>query len=144
MLSLRGFLLALLATVLVVGPIASAQAECSENRVMRLTRNGNSLRKIATTCKMEMEEIKEIIAEAGDQEAAAAEVEVKKDAPPPEDPPVAKGLPDGEQLGPCGCWGPESFEKRPFGKCVSGYAQARICGPVCPQGGFAWYGVCTQ
>ncbi len=142
MFSLRGFVMALLATVLVVGPIATAQAECSENRVMRLTRNGNSVRKIATVCKMEVEEIKDIIAEGGEQDAAVAEIDLKKDAPPAEEPQVAK-LPDDEQLGPCGCWGPESFEKRPFGKCVSGYAQARICGPVCPQGGFAWYGVCT-
>lgn len=143
MFSLRDFLLPLLATALVLGPIAGARAECSDNRVMRLTRNGNSPGKIALTCKMEVEEIKEIIEDGANKEAAA-DVESKKNSETVEAPPAAKGLPENEQLGPCGCWGPDGFQKRPFSKCASGYAQARICGPICPQGGFAWYGECTQ
>lgn len=124
-------LLLLCAVALSLPMMHSARAECSDERVGRLVKRGDTPKKIAETCKMDLDEIKEIIAANADREPEVTDTS-------------SRGKPDNTPLGPCACWGMEVPGKRPNSNCASGYAEPRICGPACAQGGYAWQGVCTR
>ena len=109
----------------------AAHADCSEDRVKSMAKSGTTPRKIAATCRMALDDVKEIL-EAGEE-------------PEPDKDPVPRdGLPPGTPLGQCGCWGATGGGREPDTRCASGYHTVQSCGVVCPLGGSAWRGVCSR
>ena len=108
-------------------------AECSDRRVKRLLRQGNTVASIAHTCEMSKEEVQYFLDEEEeyDQPQNGDEYDDRV------------RLPSGTPVGQCGCWGYVSPDMRqPHPRCRSGYAKPSICGGQCPTGGYAWVGVC--
>ena len=107
-----------------------AAADCTNAKVRRLARQGNTITSIAGTCNMDMEEVEEII----DAES------VSGPSPDGKNQKFAPGTP----VGQCGCWGyvQPSF-LQPHNQCQSGYARPSACNSFCPTGGYMWQGVCT-
>ena len=106
----------------------SAQAACSDKKVKRLSADGNTVAEIAKACKMDEDDVQDVLG----------------DEPDPEPKPDAKkGLPSGAPVGQCGCWGPaDPSYRQPANQCRSGYAHPQACNAVCPAGGLMWQGVC--
>jgi hypothetical protein len=126
----RPLLLTIL-TVALSSISASANAECSDSKVKRLSRQGKTVSSIARTCDMDVADVRAILEEDN-----------TVDDPPP--PPPQSGLPSGAALAPCGCWGPISPGYREANpRCRSGYSAPRMCPQMCPGGGYAWQGACT-
>jgi hypothetical protein len=107
-----------------------ASAACSDSKVKRLSRQGKTVAKIAQTCDMDADEVRDILGEDDDD-------------PPQPEPPPGRGLSPGTPLAACGCWGPVAPDHRePNQACRSGYAVPRMCSQMCAAGGYAWQGVC--
>ena len=110
-----------------------SSAECSDRRVKRLLRQGNTVASIARACEMSKEEVQYFLDEE-DEYNQPQNVDNYDDR---------AGLPSGTPVGQCGCWGyvsPDMLQPHPL--CRSGYAKPSICGWQCPTGGYAWVGVC--
>lgn len=108
---------------------SDAAAECSDLRVQRLARQGETIGAISRICDISRKEVQFILAE-DESEDETGEAEV--------------GLIRGTPVGQCGCWGyvAPGFQQ-PHPGCRSGYAIATRCGGFCPGGGYAWQGVCS-
>lgn len=124
-----------IAVTLAYLPIA-ASAECSDNKVKRLSRQGKTITAIASTCDMDADDVSDILKEDSDEETKSRPVGGLAPA-------QGGGLGPGSPLAPCGCWGPVNPQHRePNQACRSGYAMPRMCPQLCPSGGYAWQGVC--
>jgi hypothetical protein len=114
---------------------ALAAPACSDVKVKRLAREGKTIASIARSCKMDRDEVRDILEAENDSEDGQAE------EPPPAD--SAPKLRRGTPLAPCGCWGfVPAGHRQPAPSCSSGFAVPRMCPQVCPAGGYAWQGVC--
>jgi hypothetical protein len=105
----------------------SADAECSEKKVKRMSKEGNTIASIARTCNISKEDVQSILNDDDNEKEGTS------------------GLPPGTPLAQCGCWGfvdPRSRQPQP--ECQSGYARPSPCSALCPGGGYAWRGVCTK
>lgn len=103
-------------------------ADCSDQKVMRLAQNGETVNAIAQKCDMTRSKVRDIIESIDDE--------------PDQKPDL--GLPVGSPVGQCGCWGfADPNGQVPHPRCKSGYAHPEMCQTMCPMGGFAWRGVCS-
>lgn len=110
-----------------------AFAECSDRRVKRLAKDGQTVASIAKTCDMSRREVTDILNESDDA-GETRDSGNRQTASP--------GLPSGREITGCGCWG--YTDGRPFQdqRCQSGMAMPSMCPIGCPMGGFAWRGIC--
>lgn len=107
----------------------SSSAACSNERIKKMNRDGRTVAAIARVCKMDREEVQEVLSE--DEEDEGGDTSDAK-------------LPSGASVGQCGCWGPVSPGfRQPHPRCRSGSARPAMCSAMCPAGGMMWRGVCT-
>ena len=100
-----------------------ANADCSDSKIKSLSNDGKTVAQIATRCNMGKSDVKAALDADNDD--------------------TNKGLPSGSKVGQCGCWGPANPNHRQrHPACSSGYAKPEMCGGMCPNGGYAWVGVC--
>lgn len=128
-----------LAIAMVALPGVAAES-CSDRKVKRLSRQGNTVASIARTCEMDADDVRDIL----EEDESDTEPDTSSQAPArPPIPQESRRFPPGTPLAPCGCWGPASpSDRQPNNTCSSGYAMPRMCPQMCPAGGFAWQGVC--
>ena len=118
-----------------------ASAACADSKVKRLSRQGKTVSAISRTCDMDVDEVRDILAEVDDE----AEPAPGSRRPPGQstEPRHGSGLAPGTPLAPCNCWGAVApGYRQPNQECRSGYAMASTCPQMCPAGGYAWQGVC--
>jgi len=130
------WLVLLVPMVMLVRAGVADAADCTEAKVKRLARAGNTVAAIATQCDMSRSDVRDII--EGDESDG--------DSSPAPNPGSRRssGYPQGTPVGQCGCWGPANPGARvPQQQCQSGYARPQMCPAVCPMGGYMWQGVCT-
>lgn len=107
-----------------------AQAQCSEEKVRRLKLKGHAVAAIAKQCDMTGEAVRDALRGNRDDEEDVDE----------EDP---DGIPSGKTVVSCGCWGYAAQNQTfPEPRCASQLARARMCGNLCPLGGYQWRAVC--
>ncbi len=109
-------------------PIEAAAA-CSDSKVKRLSRQGKTVTAIATTCDMDVDDVRDVLEE---------------DEAPQPGPFKSRGFASGTPLGPCGCWGPVAPTYRQANSHENGYAIS-----MCPQEsarrwGYAWQAFATE
>lgn len=110
-----------------------ALADCSEAKIKRLHRSGETVNSIARSCKMDKDDVREVLGDADEQE----------DPDPVTTPRERPGLPAGAQLSGCGCWGFADTGGISDQRCRSGMARPVMCNAMCPLGGYAWRGICS-
>ena len=97
-----------------------ASAECSDAKIKRLAREGNTVASIARTCNTGKQDVQSILADDGDDGGGDK----------------SEGFPPGTPVGQCGCWGyTDPRVRQPMPQCQSGYASPRMCNAMCPAGG---------
>jgi hypothetical protein len=113
---------------------SAAQAQCSEQQVLKLSAEGETVADIAEECEMSKREVRKILTRKIDTSGTSGGGGTDG----------RSGLPPGTPLAPCGCWGPaDPNTRQPAPGCASGYAQPRACNMMCQMGGVAWQGVCS-
>jgi hypothetical protein len=123
------------AIFLAVSAGAFAAPACSDTKVKRLAREGKTITSIARSCKMDRDEVRDIL-EAENEDGGD-----KAEEPTPTE--SSSKLRRGTPLAPCGCWGfVPAGHRQPAPACSSGFAVPRMCPQVCSAGGYAWQGVC--
>lgn len=138
---LRKPLIVLALTTLVAYLPTQALSACSDSRVKRLSRLGDTVSAIVRICNMDVDVVRDIIEE--DNYEATPAPKWGSSADKSNEPRQIIGLDRGAPLSPCGCWGPVNPGHRQQNQaCRSGYAIPHTCTQMCPAGGFAWRGVC--
>ena len=136
-LHLHNFTVALcgLLTILLAWP-SIALADCSDARVKRLARQGNTVASIAKTCEMSKDDIQSIL----DDDSASDNNDDNRSAGSRNS---QTRIPSGMPASQCACWGPASPGMRiPNPQGQSGYARASMCNAFYPFGGYQWQGIC--
>lgn len=134
---------ALLLTVL-LQPVASL-AQCSDDEVRRHHEKGSTISGIAELCDMEAGEVRDILKKPRRSGRGSSQGGTTVSSPDEEDDSSVpgQGLPSGQTVMQCGCWGNIYFGAQfPNQACQSGYAVASACPAYCPTGGYMWYAVC--
>ncbi len=127
---------------------ATSLAQCSDDEVRRHREKGSTISGIAELCDMDDDEVRDILKKSrrGGRGASRAGTTVSGgdaddntgNAGLPR-----QGLPSGQPVMQCGCWGNVYFGAQFQNQnCQSGYAVAAACQAYCPTGGYMWYAVC--